>query len=87
MGNVNLFTIICSKFWCPSASPSKQPRDGFPLQFAPKELQPKLQTLSLRCLESRFAVRSASNRHRFAAISNRMIGIARPKTVQIDVKA
>ena len=27
----------------------------------------------LRCLESRFAVRSDSNRHRFAAISNRTI--------------
>ena len=33
----------------------------------------------LRCLESRFAVRSDSNRHRFAAISNPTIRIARPK--------
>ena len=40
----------------------------------------------LRCLESRFAVRSGSNRHRFAAISNRTVRTARPKTVRIAVK-
>ena len=43
--------------------------------------------LSLRCLESRFAVRSDSHRHRFTAISNRAIRIARPKTVRIAVTA
>ena len=41
----------------------------------------------IECLESRFAVRSDSNRHRFAAISNRAIRIARPKTHRIDVAA
>ena len=41
----------------------------------------------LRCLESRFAVRSASNCHRFAAISNRTIRTARPKTIRIAVTA
>ena len=41
----------------------------------------------LRCLESRIAVRGDSNRHRFAAISNHTIRIARPKTVQIAVQA
>ena len=40
-----------------------------------------------RCLESRFAVRSDSKRHRSAATSNRAIRIARPKTVRIAVKA
>ena len=35
--------------------------------------------LNLRRLESRFAVRSNSNRHRFAATSNRTIRTARPK--------
>ena len=40
-----------------------------------------------RCLESRVAVRSDSNRHRFAAISNRTIRAARPKTVRIAGKA
>ena len=36
-----------------------------------------------RCLESRFAVCSDSNRHRFTAISNRTIRIARPQTVRL----
>ena len=40
----------------------------------------------LRCLESRFAACSDSNRHRFAAISNRMIRIAGPKTFRIAIK-
>ena len=43
--------------------------------------------LILRCFESRFVVRNDSNRHRFAAISNRMIRTERPKTVRVAVKA
>ena len=41
----------------------------------------------LVCLESQFAVHNESNCHRFAAISNRTIRIARSKTVRIAVKA
>ena len=41
----------------------------------------------LRCLESQFAVRNDSSCHWFAAIWNRTIRIARPKTVQTAVKA
>ena len=44
-------------------------------------------TAALRCPESRFAVRSDLNRHRFAAISDRMIQIPRPKPVRMAVKA
>ena len=40
-----------------------------------------------RCLESRFALRSDSKRHRFATISNHTIRIARPKTVRIAVNS
>ena len=40
-----------------------------------------------RCLESWFVFRSDSNRHRFAAITDRTIRVARPKTVRIAVKA
>ena len=57
----------------------------------PRKSQEKWTFLSLafylRCLESRFAVRSGSNRHRFAAISNRAIPMAMPKAVWIAVKA
>ena len=38
-------------------------------------------------MSSQFAIRSDSNRHWFAAISNRTIRIARPETVRIAVKA
>ena len=41
---------------------------------------------TLRCFESRFAVRSDTNRHRFAVISNRKIRIARPETVRIVLR-
>ena len=43
-------------------------------------------SLGLRFFELRFAVRSDSNCHRFAAISNLTIRIARPKTVRTAVK-
>ena len=43
--------------------------------------------VSVRCLESQFAVHNDSNRLRCATNSNRTIRIARPKTVRIAVKA
>ena len=51
------------------------------------KLEPTHLSCNLRCLELRFAVRNDSNRHRFAAISNRTIRIARPKPVRVAVKA
>ena len=50
-------------------------------------LSPWMHTSDVLIPESWFVVRSNSNRHRCAAVSNRTIRITRPKTVRIAVKA
>ena len=80
LGKFRVVEAVPPQYRAPSGTLPRDPE--FP-KHSDSGALPAPSSPALRCIESLSAVRSDSNRHQFAAISNRTIRIARPKTVRI----